>query len=153
MPENRVLHALKGGGGSITGGVWAGSRAVISTSAGRVKMFEGQEEVASFGAHAGDVTAIGLHPSGDIVASVGVDKSYVLYDLASSAIATQVYSNAGTLSTALINENTNIPGQLLHAYSSILMVICWLQGPRMDRLSSSMSRQERKQPLSTWTEL
>jgi pre-mRNA-processing factor 19 len=101
LSGNRVLHTLKGGGGSITAGVWAGSKAVISTSAGRLKVFEEQTEVASFGAHAGEATALALHPSGEIVASVGVDKSYVLYDLTSSAIATQVYSNSGTLVLAL----------------------------------------------------
>jgi pre-mRNA-processing factor 19 len=86
---------LKGGGGSISGGVWAGSKAVISTSVGRVKVFEGQEEMASFGAHAGEVSAVALHPSGDMAASVGVDKSYVLYDLSASSVATQVYSDSG----------------------------------------------------------
>lgn len=99
--ENRVLNGLKGGGGSITGGVWSGSKPVVCTSAGRVKVFEGQEELASFGAHAGEVTAVALHPSGDIVASVGVDKSYVLYDLTTSAVATQVYSNSGMFPTLL----------------------------------------------------
>ena len=68
---------------------------MISTSAGRVKIFDGQDEVASFGAHAGDVSAIALHPSGDIIASVGVDKSYVLYDLTASTVATQVYADSG----------------------------------------------------------
>ena len=95
MPQNRILQPLKGGGGSITGGVWAGAKAVISTSAGRVKIFQGQEEVASFGTHAGNVSAMALHPSGDMVASVGVDKSYVLYDLTTSTVGTQVYSNSG----------------------------------------------------------
>jgi pre-mRNA-processing factor 19 len=102
IPQNRVLQALKGGGGSITGGVWAGSKAVISTSAGQVKVFEGPQEGASFGTHAGDVSAVALHPSGDMVASVGVDKSYVLYDLTTSTVGTQVYSNSGLSPLALL---------------------------------------------------
>ncbi|KAF7510300.1 hypothetical protein GJ744_006796 [Endocarpon pusillum] len=110
MSENRVLHALKVGGGSITSGVWAGPKAVISTSAGRVKVFERQEEAASFSTHAGEATAVALHPSGDIIASVGVDKSYVLYDLTTSAVATQVYSN-----TALVCVQFHPDGHLLAA--------------------------------------
>lgn len=153
MSENRVLHALKGGGGSITGGLWAGSKAVISTSAGRVKVFEGQEEAKSFGAHAGEVAAVALHPSGEIVASIGVDKSYVLYDLTTSTVVTQVYSNSGMALTASMWSITNDAGQLSPVCNSILMVTYWLLGLRMDKSSCSMSRQERKPPLSTWTEL
>ncbi len=110
MSDNRILHALKGGGGPITSGVWAGSKAVISTSAGRVKAFERHEEVASFSIHAGEVTAVALHPSGDIIASVGVDKSYVLYDLTTSAVATQVYSNSGIVPLASICDCANNAG-------------------------------------------
>lgn len=58
--------------------------------------------MASFGTHAGEVSALALHPSGDVVASVGVDKSYVLYDLTTSAVGTQVYSNSGTCLPALL---------------------------------------------------
>lgn len=153
MSDNRVVHALKGGGGSITSGVWAGSKAVISTSAGRVKIFEGQEEAASFGAHAGEVNAVALHPSGDIVASVGGDQSYVLYDLTTTAVVTQVYTTSGMLLMASISDTANHAGQVLHACNFILMVIYWLQGRKMDRSSSLISGPERKPPLSTWTEL
>jgi len=110
ISENRVVHVLKGGGGSITGGFWAGSKAVISTSAGILKVFEGQEETTSFAAHAGEVTAVALHPSGEIVASVGVDKSYVLYDLTTWDIATQVYSSSGMLLMASKCGSTNDAG-------------------------------------------
>jgi pre-mRNA-processing factor 19 len=68
---------------------------VIATAVGRTKIFEGQEEVAVFSAHAGEVSGLALHPSGDVVASVGIDKSYVLYDLTTSTVVTQVYSNSG----------------------------------------------------------
>ena len=97
IPDQRVLQALKGGGGSITGAVWAGSRAIISTSSGKVKMFEGQAELLTFSAHGGEVADIALHPSGDILASVGVDKSYVLYDLESMTTITQFHSDSGKL--------------------------------------------------------
>ena len=97
ISQERVLQALKGGGGAITATVWAGTRAAISTSAGRVKVFEAQQEVASFDVHAGAATGIALHPSDDILASVGEDKSYVLYDLESMSLITQVYSDSGTV--------------------------------------------------------
>ncbi len=95
IPDQRVLQALKGGGGSITSAVWAGSRAVVSTSTGKVKIFEGQSELATFSAHGGEITGIALHPSGAILASVGVDKSYVLYDVESMVTITQVHTESG----------------------------------------------------------
>jgi WD40 repeat protein len=146
------LYALKGGGGSITGGVWAGSRVVLSTSAGRVKIFEGQEEVTSFPAHAGDVNAVALHPSGDMVASVGGDKSYVLYDLTSTAVVSQVYTDSGILPLPLMEDITDHAGQLLHACNFILMVIYWLQGRKMDRSSSLISEPAHKLPHLNWVE-
>jgi len=96
ISEQRVLQALKGGGGSITDAIWAGSRAVVATESGRIKVFQGQEELATFSSHAGRITSIALHPSGDILASVGVDKSYVMYDLDSLTTLTQIYTDSGT---------------------------------------------------------
>jgi pre-mRNA-processing factor 19 len=95
ISNQKVVEALKGGGGAITDGLWAHSRAVISTASGKVKIFEAQQEVASYSVHAGEATGLTLHPSGDILASVGVDKSYVLYDLETDVVLTQVYSNSG----------------------------------------------------------
>lgn len=125
---------------------------MISTSAGIVKVFEGQEEIASFNAHAGKVTGLALHPSGDIVASIGVDKSYVLYDMNTLAVATQVYSNTGMSLMYAMLAITKQYDQRLRVYNYILMVIFLLRDPRMDRLSCSMSRQELKQQLLGWTE-
>ena len=96
VSQNRVLQAIKFGGGTITDGLLSDTKAIISTSAGRVQVFEGQNEVASFDAHAGAACALALHPSGSILASVGVDKSYALYDLDTFKLVTQVYTNSGT---------------------------------------------------------
>lgn len=41
------------------------------------------------------MTAISVHPTGDIVASVGIDKSYVLYDLSANSVITQIFTDAG----------------------------------------------------------
>ena len=47
------------------------------------------------GSHAGEVTAITLHPCGDILSSVGVDKSWVTYDLNTGKPVCQVYTESG----------------------------------------------------------
>lgn len=95
LSEKRVVVSLKGGGGSITDIVWIANKAAIATSAGVVKIFEDGAELASFNSHAGEATALATHPTGDILASVGVDKSYVLYDLTTRSIVTQIFSDSG----------------------------------------------------------
>ena len=95
VSHSEVLQTLKGGGGGITGGLWAADRVVIATSTGNVKVFDDGSEVSSFSGHAGEAASIALHPSGEILASVGIDKSYIFYDLEASKIATQVYTDSG----------------------------------------------------------
>lgn len=97
LSQHQLLRALKAGA-RITDTLWSGSKAVVGTASGAVKLFDKATETANFGAHAGEVSALALHPSGEILASVGVDKSYVLYDLVSLAPVTQVYTNSGKLS-------------------------------------------------------
>ena len=92
LSQHKVIQVLKGRAGPITDAVWAATRAIISTSAGRVKVFEGPEEIATFDAHTGEVTGLALHPSGVILASASSDKCCVLYDLESLTVMTQVYS-------------------------------------------------------------
>ena len=82
-------------GSSVTDALWAGSKAILGTSAGTVKAFENGVEVFGFCGHAGGITALALHPSGEILASVGVDKSYCFYDLTSSAQVLQVATDSG----------------------------------------------------------
>ncbi|MCJ1402752.1 hypothetical protein MMC11_005973 [Xylographa trunciseda] len=100
VSQNEVLQTLRGGGGAITDGLWAADRAVIATSTGNVKVFNAGSEVSSFSGHAGKAASIALHPSGEILASVGVDKSYIFYDLESSKIATQVYTDSALTAAA-----------------------------------------------------
>ncbi|WEW61106.1 WD domain-containing protein [Emydomyces testavorans] len=94
LSEKSIVAALKGGGGAITDTMWVSDKAVISTSSGAVKVFENGSEVAGFNSHAGEVTALASHPTGDIIASVGVDKSYVLYDLSNSTVIAQIFSDS-----------------------------------------------------------
>ena len=84
-------------GSSVTETLWAGSKAVVGTSAGTVKVFENGTESASFSGHAGEVTGLALHAGGEILASVGVDKSYIFYDLTTSTQVLQVYTDSGKL--------------------------------------------------------
>lgn len=92
IPENRVQQSFKADS-AVTDSVWFGNQPVVSTASGAVKVFEGNE--ATFTSHAGSAHALALHPGGDILASVGVDKSFVFYDLASSKAVTQVYTDSG----------------------------------------------------------
>jgi pre-mRNA-processing factor 19 len=95
LPDNRVLHALDLGKSAATSGIWAHNRTVVATTKGSVKVFENGQETHSFSNHAGSANAVALHPSGSIVASVGDDQSYALYDLESGGVIARVYSNSG----------------------------------------------------------
>ncbi|CAL5870846.1 uncharacterized protein PFLUO_LOCUS5087 [Penicillium psychrofluorescens] len=109
LAQKSVVQTLKADG-PVTDATWAGNKAVIGSSTGSVKVFENGKEVASFASHAGEVAAVALHATGDIVASVGVDKSYVLYDLATNSVVTQIFTD-----TALLSANFHPDGHLLAA--------------------------------------
>ena len=94
ISQKQAVQSLKAGG-SITAGAWYEDRPIVATSTGAVKVFENGAEVAQIGSHAGAVTSLALHPTGDILASTGVDKSYQLYDLTSNKLLTQVFTDAG----------------------------------------------------------
>lgn len=94
ISQNKLIQELPVGN-PVTDTLWAGSKAIVGTSSGAVKAFENGVEVSSFSGHAGAVTALALHPSGDILASVGVDKSYIFYDLTSSVQALRIITDSG----------------------------------------------------------
>ena len=83
------------GAGAITHGAWANDKAVVSTSSGAVVVTQEGNTTARFHQHAGAATAVAAHPCGDLLASVGIDKSYVLYDLQSSKVLTQTFAESG----------------------------------------------------------
>lgn len=95
VSEKAITEELNAGSAQVTDTIWIGTKAVASTSTGNVIIFESGREIASFSGHAGEATAIASHPSGDILASVGVDKSYIFYDLTSNTVATQVLTDSG----------------------------------------------------------
>lgn len=83
------------GAGAVTSGAWAKDKPIVATSSGAVVVTQGGSVEIKFTQHAGAATAVAVHPSGDIVASVGSDKSYVLYDLQRSKVLTQIFSDSG----------------------------------------------------------
>ncbi|KAL2865117.1 WD repeat PRP19 family protein [Aspergillus lucknowensis] len=97
LSQKQVVHSLQTNG-PVTYAIWAGGKAVVASVTGSVRVFEGGQEVANFNSHAGAATGLALHATGDIVASVGADKSYVLYDLTTNAVITQNFSDASLLS-------------------------------------------------------
>ncbi|CAG8107692.1 unnamed protein product [Penicillium olsonii] len=109
LAQKSVVQTLSTDG-PVTDAKWAGEKAVVGSATGSIKVFENGAEVASFKAHAGEVTAVAVHATGDIVASVGVDKSYVLYDLATNTVASQIFTSA-----ALLSVNFHPDGHLIAA--------------------------------------
>lgn len=85
-------------GAPVTDTIWAGTRAVVATSSGNVKVYENGSDTFDFGGHAGEITALAVHPSGDILASVGLDKSYIFYDLTSHKQVLRVITDSCKLS-------------------------------------------------------
>ena len=94
LEAEQVVQELEVGHGSVTSGTWVDSQTVVATSVGTVHMFDGNKELISFHNHAGAVSTVALHPSREIMATVGLDKSYVLYDLVSMSTLTQIYTNS-----------------------------------------------------------
>ena len=79
--------------GSFTAGAWAGDTALAASSTGLVSIFRDGKEVGSW-RHNATVNALAVHPCGQIVASVGSDNRFILYDLSSSSIAAQATTDS-----------------------------------------------------------
>ncbi|MBE7181779.1 MAG: hypothetical protein INR71_11340, partial [Terriglobus roseus] len=96
--KKEVVQALKISGGTVTDAVWWDAKPIIATSSGHIKVFQDLSnggDATHLGSHAGAVSAIALHPSGDLLASVGVDKTYKLFDLTSMKLVSQVVTPSG----------------------------------------------------------
>ncbi|KXJ88680.1 cell cycle control protein [Microdochium bolleyi] len=97
----------------VTDSIWTGSKVIVATAKGSVKVYDSGSEVASFSDHAGPVTALALHPSNEILASVGSDKGFIFYDLVNLKRATRVYTSS-SLSTCAFHPD----GELFAAGTS-----------------------------------
>jgi pre-mRNA-processing factor 19 len=110
--EQKVVQVLQAGS-PVTATVWWGSRAVVATAAGTIKVFENGSEIAQMGSHAGAVTSLSLHPSGAMLASGGADKRVAYYDLSTFQTVSQIYTEADVTSCAF-----HVDGLLFFAGSS-----------------------------------
>ena len=79
----------------VTDSIYAGSKVAFATSRGSVKVYQGEDQVADVTEHAGAATALSVHPGGQILASVGSDKSIVFYELASMRRIARAYTDSG----------------------------------------------------------
>lgn len=93
VDENRLITALKVGG-VITDAIWAGELNIVASSTGAVKAFHNGDEVAAFSSHSGSANALAIHPCGDMFASVGIDKSFVFYDVHTRKSVAQVFTDS-----------------------------------------------------------
>lgn len=87
----------------VTGAVWSKDRVILSTGQGSIKLFENGAPVAQASEHAGAVTALSLHPSGELVASVGTDKSIVFYQTSTLERVSRAYTDACKLLTPALS--------------------------------------------------
>ncbi|PNY24662.1 Pre-mRNA-processing factor 19 [Tolypocladium capitatum] len=84
----------------VTDTLWAGTKVFFATSQGTIKVYEGGNAVASLSEHAGPATALSAHPGGELLASVGTDKSVVFYDLGSMKRVSRVFTDASLTTCA-----------------------------------------------------
>ncbi|KAJ4320728.1 hypothetical protein N0V94_003258 [Neodidymelliopsis sp. IMI 364377] len=110
--QQKVVQVLQVGS-PVTATTWWGSRAVVATAAGTVKIFENGNEIAQLGLHAGAVTSLSLHPSGSILASGATDKRVAYYDLSTFKTVSQIYTEADVTSCSF-----HVDGLLFFAGSS-----------------------------------
>lgn len=91
-------------GGAATHGCWWGNQVIVASSTGAITIFAADgTKSGQIGGHSGAVTSLSLHPCGDLLASTGVDKSWILYDLTAMKVATQIHTESGKECTALIH--------------------------------------------------
>lgn len=78
----------------VTDTLWSGSKVFFATSQGNIKVYEAGNEIGTLSEHAGAASGLSLHPSGDLLASVGIDKSIVFYHLETMKRVSRAYADA-----------------------------------------------------------
>ncbi|KAI5811029.1 WD40-repeat-containing domain protein [Peziza echinospora] len=100
IAQNELITPLKSDDGAITDVAWFGTRPITAHASGSVRLWDEKGTSSEkIGSHAGEVTAITLHPCGDLLSSVGVDKSWVTYDLNTGKVVAQVYTESELTTT------------------------------------------------------
>lgn len=87
-------------GEPVSADAWTGSKVIVATTKGSVKVYDGGAEAASFSEHAGAVTGLSVHPGKRLLASVGVDKAFIFYDLETLQRVSRVYTDSQLTSCA-----------------------------------------------------
>lgn len=85
----------------VTDTLWSGSKVFFATSQGNIKVYEAGNEIGTMSEHAGAASGLSLHPSGDLLASVGTDKSIVFYQLETMKRVSRAYADACKLDPSL----------------------------------------------------
>ncbi|KAI9711705.1 MAG: Pre-mRNA-processing factor 19 [Bogoriella megaspora] len=83
---------------AVTAGLWWEGKPVISNSKGAIQIFEGGELLAETRIHAGPVNGLALHATGELLGSVGEDKSYIIYQLPNLKVVARNFTDSGLVS-------------------------------------------------------
>ena len=94
LSQQSQIKTFDLGKGAVVDAIWWDEKAIVGLTTGVIKVFEGTEG-RDLGSHSGSVAALSLHPSNSILASVGQDKAYMLYDLHSMKIVSRTYVESG----------------------------------------------------------
>jgi len=79
--------------GLLSDGLWSGDSIIVASRAGTIELRGAANAICR--QDSTDVAAIALHPSGRILASAGLDKNIVLYDVQTMAVATRIHAESG----------------------------------------------------------
>ena len=89
LSQQSQIKSFDLGKGHMVDAVWWDKRLIAGLSTGAIKVFDDGKST-DLGSHSGTVVAMSLHPSGNILASVGQDKAYLLYDLQSMKLINRI---------------------------------------------------------------
>ncbi|KEY72425.1 hypothetical protein S7711_01091 [Stachybotrys chartarum IBT 7711] len=84
----------------VTDTLWAHEKMFFATSQGSVKVYAEGTETGAFSEHAGPATGLSIHPGGDILASVGADKSVVFYQLSTQRRVSRAFAESSLTTCA-----------------------------------------------------
>ncbi|KAF2859967.1 cell cycle control protein [Piedraia hortae CBS 480.64] len=91
LPAQTFTTRCSLGSGAVLDGTWAHNKAVVATESGAIVVTQDGAVQAKLHQHAGPAVAVATHPGGEIVASIGADQSYVLYNIHDSKTLTQTF--------------------------------------------------------------
>lgn len=98
IARRETVEVLQGASGVINAAVFIDTQdsrqVAVATSSGEVIIYENGSAKHSFRDHAGAALSLSLHPCGDILLSVGDDKSFILYDISNSSMLTRLFLNS-----------------------------------------------------------